>query len=97
MAQIAQPTGELARVLELIATARTIASLNQDQDLIERITVLQECAELSAMFPERDYGPVIRSGTDELQSIVQGILKAEEITANDRTEDHGQNTLELYD
>jgi hypothetical protein len=97
MAQIAQPSGELARVLDLIAAARTITSLNHDQDLIERITVLQEYAELSAMFPERDYGPVIRKGTAELQSIVQNILNLEEITANDRTEDRGLKTQELFD
>jgi hypothetical protein len=84
MAKLALPTGELARVLELIAEARTISSLNRDQDLIDKITMLQEYAEFSAMFPARDYGPVIRSGAAELRAILRGILRSEEITGRNR-------------
>lgn len=84
MAKLAQPTGELARVLDLIAEARTIVSLHPDQDLIDKITMLQEYAEFSAMFPARDFGPVIRRGAAELRAILRGILESEEITGKNR-------------
>jgi hypothetical protein len=82
MATLAQPTGELTRVLELIATARTITSFNHDQDLIDKTTMLQEYVELSTMFAQRDYGPVIRRAAEELSAIVNGLLKSEEIAGN---------------
>jgi len=70
-------------VLELIAEARTVTSLDRDQDLIEKITVLHEYVEFS-MFPDRDYGPVIRRGSAELRAILDSMLKTDEITTKDR-------------
>jgi hypothetical protein len=71
-------------VVQLIAEARTITSLDRDPDLIEKITVLQEYVEFSTMFPDRDYGPVIRTGSAELRAILDSMLRADEITAKDR-------------
>jgi hypothetical protein len=84
MAKLARPTGVLARILELIAEARTVTSLNQDQDLIEKSTLLKEYAEFSNTFPDRDYWPVIRKGTAELRAILQGLVTSEEIMIKDR-------------
>jgi hypothetical protein len=84
MAELAQPTGVLARMLELIAEARTITLLNQDQDFIEKNTLLREYAEFSTMFPDRDYWPVIRKGTAELRAILQGVVTSEEIMVKNR-------------
>jgi hypothetical protein len=85
MAKLAEPTGELARLLELIATARTVTSVNHDLDLIEKITMLQEYAEFSTMFPNRDYGPVLRKGAAELSAILENILESEESAGVSRT------------
>ena len=84
MAELAQPTGVLARMLELIAEARAVTSSTQDQDLIDKNTLLQEYAEFSTMFPDRDYWPVIRRGTAELRAILQGVVTSEEIMVKNR-------------
>ena len=64
--------GYRIRALEVLASARATMSTNPDQDLIEKVTVLQEYVDLTTMHPHHDYGAVIRRAIKELNTIIHG-------------------------
>ena len=72
MTELTHPTGYRVHALEVLATARATMSTNQDQDLIEKVTVLQEYVDLTSMYPNHDYGAVIRRAIKELNAIIHG-------------------------
>jgi hypothetical protein len=82
MVEIAEPAGEPGRALGVLAVARTIMSYNDDQDLIEKVAVLQEYVELSRMFPDRDYTVVIRKAISQVVGEIQWALKSELIMSD---------------
>jgi hypothetical protein len=82
MVETIEPVGEVLRALGVLAVARTIMSYNDDQELIEKVAVLQEYVELSRMFPGRDYGVVLRKAISEVVAEVQWALKCELIMSD---------------
>jgi len=75
MAEVNPSTSYLVRALEVQAIARVIMSYNPDQDLIERVTVLQEYLDLAMTHPDHDYGAVIRKVSAELLAVIRSALK----------------------
>ncbi len=69
---------DVARISAVLEVARTILHRKYDQDLIQKVTVLQAYFELSQLYPDRDYGPVLRRAITELTTaIVHLHLKGE--------------------
>jgi hypothetical protein len=73
----ARSTGYRVRAQEVLAIARATMSSNQDQDLIEqdlieKVTVLQEYLDLTTMYPTHNYGAVIRRASTELNAMIHG-------------------------
>jgi hypothetical protein len=77
MAELAHSTSYLVRALEVQAIARMIMSYNHDQDLIEKVTVLQEYLDLATMYPDNDYEAVIRKASTELIAVIQSTLNCD--------------------
>ena len=72
MTNLAYSTTYRVRAEEVLATARATMSTNRDQDLIEKVTVLQEYLDLTRMYPNHDYGAVIRRASTELKAVIRG-------------------------
>ena len=72
MTELTHSTTYRVRAQEVLASARATMSMNVDQDLIEKVTVLQEYLDLTTMYPNHDYGAVIRRASTELNAIIQG-------------------------
>ena len=72
MTEHACSTGYRVRAQEVLAIARATMSSNQDQDLIEKVTVLQEYLDLTTMYPTHNYGAVIRRASTELNAMIHG-------------------------
>ena len=70
MSILARPAVDSSHALELLELARTIMQRKHDQDLIEKVTVLQGYLELSQMSPDRDYGPILRRALREVTAAV---------------------------
>jgi hypothetical protein len=77
MATSARPALDISHALELLEVARTIMPRKHDQDLIEKVTVLQGYLELSQMAPDRDYGAILRRALTEVTAAVHFHLEAE--------------------
>ena len=60
------------RAEEVLAIARATMSTNQDQDFIEKVTVLQEYLDLTTRYPNHDFGAVIRRASTELDAVIRG-------------------------
>lgn len=72
MTEVTLFSGYHVRALEVLANARATMSTNPDQDLIEKVTVLQGYVDLRTMHPKHDYGAVIRRTITELNAIIHG-------------------------
>ena len=72
MTKPAHPNTYRGRAEEVLATARATMSTNLNQDLIEKVAVLQEYLDLTTRYPRHDYGAVIRRASTELNAVIRG-------------------------
>ena len=63
-------TADFSHASELLEVARTIVERHPDQDLIERVALLQGYLDLSEMVPDQDNGPVLRKAITEITAAV---------------------------
>lgn len=66
MSVLTCPPLKIPYVSALLSSERDFVVHNQDQDWIENITVLTGDFELSQMSPQRDYSPIVRWASREL-------------------------------
>ena len=69
------PSSEVSDVAKLLEQAHKILPQSQDQDLVQKVTILKEYLEFRRMNPDRDYGPILRRAAAELSHSVQSHLR----------------------
>ena len=75
MDNIICPNADFFDPSELLELARTIVVRDLDQDLIEKVTLLQGYLDLSQMAPDPDYGPVLRRAIGEATAAVHAHVR----------------------
>src|SRR5437660_8080323 len=79
MPTLTRPVVDFSHASELLEVARTIVQGHRDQDLIEKVTLLQGYLDSSQMQPDQDYGPVVRKAITELTAAVHSHFRSPDV------------------
>jgi hypothetical protein len=71
MSALSRPSVDIPYISAMLDSAKDVVVDDHDQDLVEKITVLRGYFKLSQMFPERDYGPIVRRAARELDGALR--------------------------
>ena len=77
MAPVAPPVVDMNHAAELLELAHKILCRTRDQDLIQKVSLLQDYLELSRTNPDRSYDDIVPKTLDELTALVHLHLNGE--------------------